>query len=77
MNAAATQPDAPISHGEVESQLRVLHVGQIDRLWGHLVWKVDRLHYRVDGGELMTLLVAIDALMKWRGHVIQAAAAIE
>jgi hypothetical protein len=58
-----------IEHGHVEAELRALHVGQIDRLWGRLVWRTDRLHWRIDGGELMSLLVAIDALMSGRLHV--------
>jgi hypothetical protein len=65
VDATAAQPDV-LSHGEVESQLLALHVGQIDRLWGHLARRTDRLHWRIDGGELLSLLVAIDVLMSGR-----------
>jgi hypothetical protein len=65
VDAIETQRDV-IEHGRVESELLALHVGQIDRLWGHLVWRTDRLHWRIDGGELLSLLVAIDVLMSGR-----------
>jgi hypothetical protein len=62
----ATQPDAVIEHRFVEAELLALHVGQIDRLFGRTVWRVDRCHWRIDGGELLRLLPAIDCLMARR-----------
>jgi hypothetical protein len=61
-----TQPDAVIGHGEVESQLRALHVQKIASLFGRMVWRVDLRHWRVDGSPPLLLLPAIDKLMSRR-----------
>jgi hypothetical protein len=52
-----------ISHGEVEASLRHLEVKQVAPLWRHLAWRVSWREWRIDGGEPIHMLRAIDALM--------------
>jgi hypothetical protein len=53
-----------ITHFQVESALRRLVPTQIGCEFGHIVWRRDQRHWSIDGGEPVSLLVAVDCLMK-------------
>jgi hypothetical protein len=69
VTAIATQPDAAIAHGEVESELRGIPVRRIVSLWGHRVHRLDLWHFSIDGAPPERLLPAIDRLMRRHRHL--------
>jgi hypothetical protein len=63
MDATEAQPGVAITHGQLEDLLQALPVRPISScLWQHMVRRLDRRHFQVDGGEPMRLLPTIDAV---------------
>jgi hypothetical protein len=58
-----------ISHCEVESELRAIAAGQIARLWGREVLRLDEYNFSVDGSRPLLLLPAIDSVMSGFGSL--------